>query len=113
MHDRINDRYRFVRHQDQSSCWPGPGVFQHRPGHLLLARNTVRSLLRERNRYDARVPDDLMSTIEIAELLGVSRQRVDKLSRSDQFPSPMADLAIGRVWRRQDIEDWTRATGRL
>jgi predicted DNA-binding transcriptional regulator AlpA len=56
---------------------------------------------------------DLVSTPEIAELLGVSRQRVDQLSRTDDFPAPVADLAIGRVWTRDDVERWARATGRL
>jgi len=69
--------------------------------------------LLERNRYDPGVADDLMSTIEIAELLGITRQRVDKLSRTDGFPPPAAELAIGRVWRRDDVEAWARATGRL
>jgi predicted DNA-binding transcriptional regulator AlpA len=55
----------------------------------------------------------LLSTPEIAEMLGVSRQRVDQLSRTDDFPSPTAELAIGRVWNRDDIEAWARATGRL
>ncbi len=56
---------------------------------------------------------DLMSTPEIAELLGVSRQRVDQLTRTDEFPPPAAELAIGRVWERSAIEAWARTTGRL
>lgn len=56
---------------------------------------------------------ELLSTVEIAGLLGVSRQRVDKLSRSDDFPEPVASLAIGRVWERADIVDWAKQTGRL
>jgi len=79
----------------------------------LLSSNTVRRELLERNRYDPDVADDLMSTVEIAELLGITRQRVDKLSRTDGFPAPAAELAIGRVWRRDDIETWARATKRL
>jgi predicted DNA-binding transcriptional regulator AlpA len=55
---------------------------------------------------------DLVSTVEIAEMLGVSRQRVDKLSRSEGFPAPYAELAIGRVWARTDVERWARSTGR-
>ncbi|MCU1451944.1 MAG: hypothetical protein JWN46_90 [Acidimicrobiales bacterium] len=54
-----------------------------------------------------------MSTPEIAELLGISRQRVDQLSRTDGFPPPDAELAIGRVWARATIERWARTTGRL
>jgi predicted DNA-binding transcriptional regulator AlpA len=64
-----------------------------------------------RNSYDPAV--ELVSTVEIAELLGLSRQRVDKLSRGERFPAPVADLAIGRVWARVAIIDWAKQTGRL
>ncbi|HZA85642.1 MAG TPA: Arm DNA-binding domain-containing protein [Acidimicrobiales bacterium] len=57
--------------------------------------------------------DELVSTVEIASTLGVSRQRVDKLSRTEAFPKPVAVLAIGRIWRRRDVEAWARETGRL
>lgn len=56
---------------------------------------------------------DLVSTVEIANLLGLSRQRVDQLSRYDEFPSPVANLAIGRVWQRADVIEWAKDTGRL
>lgn len=56
---------------------------------------------------------ELLSTVEIAELLGVTRQRIDKLSRSDEFPAPVAALAIGRVWTRADVVEWAKQTGRL
>jgi predicted DNA-binding transcriptional regulator AlpA len=56
---------------------------------------------------------NLVSTVEIAELLGVSRQRVDQLSRTEAFPTPVADLAVGRVWLREDIIEWAKGTGRL
>jgi prophage regulatory protein len=44
---------------------------------------------------------------EVAELLGVSKQRVHQLMQSyDDFPTPVAELAMGRVWSRADIETW-------
>jgi predicted DNA-binding transcriptional regulator AlpA len=55
----------------------------------------------------------MVSTVEIAGLLGLSRQRVDKLSRGDRFPAPVADLAIGRVWSRAAVVEWAKQTGRL
>jgi len=46
-------------------------------------------------------------------MLGVSRQYVDRLSREDPaFPEPEVVLASGRVWTRQAIEKWAKATGR-
>lgn len=55
-----------------------------------------------------------MGVHEIAELLCVSRQRVDELSRTrDDFPEPVQVLRSGRIWARSDIETWARETGRL
>lgn len=55
---------------------------------------------------------DLMGTTEIAELLGVSRQRADQLSRTDGFPEPVAEIAAGRIWLREDVEAWADRVGR-
>ena len=55
----------------------------------------------------------LVGTAEIAEMLGVSRQRVDAIARThEDFPAPEAVLASGRIWLRVAIEDWARSTGR-
>ena len=61
----------------------------------------------------ALVPDRLVSRVEIAALLGVSTQRVHQLLGRADFPEPVAELAIGKVWDRTMIEAWARATGRL
>ncbi|GAB7004442.1 hypothetical protein JCM18899A_19150 [Nocardioides sp. AN3] len=55
----------------------------------------------------------LMGTAEIADLLGVTRQRVHQLTRLDGFPEPTARLAGGDVWESADIERWARETGRI
>jgi len=53
------------------------------------------------------MPIDLVSVTEIAEMLGVSRQRVNQLIEAyADFPAPEADLAIGRVWTRRSVESW-------
>ncbi len=43
---------------------------------------------------------------EIAELLGVSRQRASQLAQSKSFPPPLDRIAQGPVWRRSDVERW-------
>lgn len=49
----------------------------------------------------------------MAELVGISRQRVLQLIDSDPgFPLPAAELSRGRVWNRADVEKWAKATGR-
>jgi len=54
-----------------------------------------------------------MGTAEVAELLGVTNQRVDQLARRPDFPKPVAVLAAGRIWNRAHVESWARRTGRL
>lgn len=61
-------------------------------------------------RYTCQVTsrDRLAGIHEIAELLGVSRQRVDQLSRQAGFPEPLDTIRLGRVWRLVDVEAWIR-----
>ena len=47
-------------------------------------------------------------------MLGITRQGVDKLIRTrSDFPAPTAVLTAGRIWEREDVEKWARATGRV
>lgn len=63
--------------------------------------------------YLAAVGTDLVGVAEIAELLGVTRQRVHQLMRSPDFPAPVAELSAGRIWNLDEVESWARQTGRL
>jgi predicted DNA-binding transcriptional regulator AlpA len=57
--------------------------------------------------------DELVGTAEIAQMLGVVRQYVHRLSQEDPtFPKPVAELAAGRVWKRADIVKWAQSAGR-
>lgn len=56
---------------------------------------------------------EVLGVTEVAALLGISRQRVDQLSRSDpDFPEPLETLGRGRVWERRAVAKWAKATGR-
>lgn len=55
--------------------------------------------------YDSR---QVVGTHEIAELLGVTRSRVNQMARERGFPKPLGVLRMGKVWRRSDIEGWIR-----
>lgn len=56
---------------------------------------------------------DVVGIREIADVLNLTTQRVDQLARTDpRFPAPAAVLAAGRIWRRADIEQWAKKTGR-
>lgn len=39
---------------------------------------------------------------------GVSRQRTYQITRRDDFPRPAADLAQGKVWYAEDVEEWMK-----
>lgn len=51
----------------------------------------------------------LVGAAEIAQMLGVSRQRVYQIAETyDDFPPPEVDLASGRVWKRATVEAWIK-----
>ena len=57
---------------------------------------------------------DLVGLTEIADMLNVSRQRVDQIARAGgTFPEPVAVITAGRIWMRSDVERWARRAGRL
>lgn len=43
---------------------------------------------------------------EIAEMLGVTKQRVHQLAKTPGFPSPIAHLQAGTIWNTDDIGEW-------
>ena len=51
-------------------------------------------------------PAPLLGITQIARRLGMSRQRVHKLTERGDFPAPSHTLSTGRVWRERDIERW-------
>jgi predicted GIY-YIG superfamily endonuclease len=52
-------------------------------------------------------------TAEIGMAFGVNRQRVQQLVARPDFPVPESILAMGKVWRTEDVRRWGIATGRL
>ena len=54
----------------------------------------------------------LVGIHEIAAALGVTRQRADQLSRREDFPKPVVDLQMGRIWNTKDIRKWMKSKGR-
>lgn len=49
---------------------------------------------------------------EIADLFGVSRQRVQQLVSRADFPEPAIRLQMGKIWRTKDVRAWAREHGR-
>lgn len=67
-------------------------------------------------RAEAPTLPELMSAAEIAEELGVARQRVHQLRSTAAFPAPLAELRGGAVWNaaavRKFAQEWERKPGR-
>ena len=53
---------------------------------------------------------ELIGISGIAELLGITRQGADFLSKRPDFPAPAHKLPTGRVWVRSEIEEWNTRT---
>lgn len=50
----------------------------------------------------------LMGTGELIKRFGVTRQRVDQITKKKTFPEPFDTLTVGRVWRMDEVEEWIR-----
>ncbi|GAA4961574.1 helix-turn-helix transcriptional regulator [Actinoplanes utahensis] len=50
--------------------------------------------------------EEVMAAAEIADYLGVTRQRVAVLVERPDFPAPVAHLSVGRIWRTSDVRQW-------
>jgi hypothetical protein len=55
---------------------------------------------------------DLVGVSEAAEILGWDRRRVATYVGRGAFPPPLASLASGRVWRREDVSAFGRDRAR-
>jgi hypothetical protein len=46
--------------------------------------------------------------IEIAELLGVTKQHAHQIAEGKSFPAPLAEDVHGRVWSRLEVQAWAK-----
>lgn len=53
-----------------------------------------------------RSADDPVGLTEVAELLGVTRQRASQLRHIPGFPKPIKMLAMGPIWEAAEIRKW-------
>lgn len=56
--------------------------------------------------------DHLVGAQEIGRLFRVGRQRVQQLTNRADFPRPVAELAMGKVWSTEDVRHWAIEHGR-
>ena len=84
--------------------------------HSPVGISVVDEEIYEANAFAPTVPE-IVSAVEAADILGVSRQRVHQLHRDNlRFPAPLYELRTGPLWTRQAIEwfasVWERKPGR-
>lgn len=55
----------------------------------------------------------LVGAAEVGEVFGgISRQRVNQLTTRADFPRPLVELRMGKVWDLADVEAWAESKGR-
>ena len=55
---------------------------------------------------------ELMAMGELVKMLGVSRTRAAFIAGRPDFPRPVADLIVGKIWAVADVERWAQERGR-
>ena len=58
------------------------------------------------------IMESLLGSYELTLLLGVKRARVYQITNTVDFPQPAAVLAMGSIWRLEDIKEWAARKGR-
>lgn len=53
-------------------------------------------------------PEDLMGVGEVAELVGLSQQRLNVLRKEGRFVEPFVNLSASPIWLRPDVAEWVR-----
>ena len=53
---------------------------------------------------------DMVGVKEVTALLGVAKVTAIEYAKRDDFPAPVVDLPRRRLWAREDVERWARAT---
>jgi hypothetical protein len=95
---------------------PSDGGWTGRVGRAEVSSKTRRGCLAKLRRaagddatLTVEVTPALVGVAEAAALVGWDRRRVVTYIDRGSFPEPVARLASGRVWRREDVEAFARA----
>lgn len=54
----------------------------------------------------------LLTRLEIADKLGISRERVRQLTLHPEFPRPSGRVGRAVAWQHDEIAEWARRKGR-
>jgi hypothetical protein len=61
-----------------------------------------------RSYFEAVTRSNPLRLVEIAELLGVSKQRANQIADESDFPAPVAEDGRGQLWNRRDVAMWAK-----
>ena len=57
-------------------------------------------------------PPQVVALAELTQMLGVTKNRAMQISRKSDFPAPLGDLSVGRIWSYEAVVEFCAATGR-
>jgi hypothetical protein len=57
-------------------------------------------------------PPQVVALAELTQMLGVTKTRAMQISRKADFPTPLGDLSVGRIWSYEAVVEFCEATGR-
>ena len=57
-------------------------------------------------------PPQVIALAELTQMLGVTKTRAMQISRKSDFPAPLGELSVGRIWSYDAVVEFCRATGR-
>ena len=49
---------------------------------------------------------------EIGVMLDLSKRRVTQLIAREDFPAPIAQLSVSRIWSYEQVKSWAESSGR-
>ena len=120
--DSLSVRFCVTEKKAKDAIWKGLELLSSslRKAHFPERGDWVRVEAETMADLDRRIQEsnapEIVGVSELAELLGVTRQRASELARSRDFPLPIATLASGPVWRKSSVarfvEHWPRRPGR-
>ena len=57
-------------------------------------------------------PPQVIALAELTQMLGVTKTRAMQISRKADFPAPLGDLSVGRIWSYEAVVEFCESTGR-
>src|SRR5664280_1247420 len=57
-------------------------------------------------------PPLVVALAELTQMLGVTKNRAMQVSKKSDFPAPVAELSVGRVWSYEAVLEFCERTGR-